>query len=1155
MPRIDNFISQQTSTSSRWSLSDAWIVNGGKYICLEFTNTISSSGVWNLATQNLTLESDSGGNLFASLKHVQYESRTGETLVYLIGELSRIVSRTEIITMPSTSQLATSTDGKHCLSTSQITVRNFSNCDSSGNPSYSLRSGSNTNNLKATDLSASSSYSLVSTTVPSGGIWGNLSTVIGDLTYNASDADFNNKPSITLSSEFIGKLNGFTLSPVSDSFTWFVVLRITDGSAFYISYVDEQGGTFVGSDLETIARPIRRFSPDAWFVTTQLNLTNDITYDITNIWTVLNTTTNKGKQEFDIANSSPRTCETGNLKSRTITLGIRFDNSTDTVTFFTGNGNIISKTTISSLENFSGGDFFSIRTGLGTVKISEFRKFSTALTDNQIQEYTAFLDNKYGTNAKQIHIDLSSGNDTTGTGTSSLPYKTISKGLNDVVVGSGDQLLLKCGSSLTNSNEIVIDSPQSGTPLGYSPDYPFVIGYYSTRSSGRPEIDFDISADSYIKINTKKDNVCLNGIYLHSSERVPYTASYGSMLTNLSAGKGRGVGIEYDVSHDSNFIPSSFQIVDSDIANCFRHSVCLRSSSTTFPNQLKYSSARRNIIRESVNPSNVLNQDHEPNLSASSNYNFGIAGIYGESIGGCSILENIFYRIGWYPEFIVGYVTSATYASSDTSFTGLDILSLPSAAWNNASSEDDDIQRIKITLINASPANNKNGKIKSIVSNKLSIKSDGASSTGLLNGNTVNFQVIDGLPRNAGNADIVLMGKRTSGTQAATVEFSCLGPYILANNIHMEPSGYLVLSHPSYYTNRNIAQNIQYGYQASPDYSTFEYNFIGGSVGTDQIRKSPKSRISGQEHSIGNINTSHYGTEHAWHIKTPKNFRSKKIQINNNIVYIPKSYAYGGSPSYDAPSFATYPPYYPSASIFIDSTPTGLGSFINIQKNTFHNIPGSVVIYASNNTSDDINIERNILDQEVTFTAGTNGDRTSQFFYSFIDPFTTNTGDYLIPSYGGTLNFNVYNRSNATSDPNLNSDVHILTQNSSLDPFDLTFQEWKDASSDDGIWKDIQYATSGRDLNLYAYDQLGFNTSAIDFITNAISVLDGGWSNAYSAENVLNYIRQGYVPTNLNKSDYNNDYVGAVEFTSSGTPSFNVFYTKYTILHGFGRGY
>jgi len=1203
MPRHDNFI--PVSNFPTWRLTDAWIPVGGSWLYLEFTARSTQTPLeWTVQNPSLIL-SATDGNVVATYEAVSYHERGAGSVVTAAYKLSRVVSRTETIHIQSTGNArlleTTPFTWEAGLSVTNPPVRNYGNCDSSGNPLYSLRSGNSTSVAKTIysyPHAPVDGMQLRGRDTLSGGTLSqgttSMSTLSGGLTKSPNDFRFNNKDSVLLSGDFLGKLqsNGidYQWQPQTQYRGGAFVLFMQEGSVFAISSIQDTtddggtpvrpGGTGVGDtdgpdeivgvipsfDDGVVAGPSR--PPKSGIIQR---------FDLITISTITKT------MRITIPGIEEVVVPLGKISERAIIFGFRWSQQDFEINIIGPNGQVIKSFDSSLVPDFPvPQDYLGLRSS-GNVWLGEFAFFNTGQNwsnDAFVQEFVAMLDHEYGTPAREVYVDFQNGSDTLSGSSPANAVRTLSRAMQQVAVGSGDQILCKTGTTVPQRSSAYTLGIGDGVPLGYSPDFPFVLGYYDNRSNGRVETDFQVGASSFLNIECLNPNVAVHGHRFKSAQRDPQDpefVGYTTMRANASIEGGQGFGIVYDQPLLPNAISGSIQVVDTEIANAARHSICLRtydpSDNENDPEQFKYSGGYRTIIHDSWNPRSVDTQNPEPIRTGGDPglpQSYGIAGVYCEGVSGLHFADALFYRVGWQPNVIVAGISNALVSTNSrgTIFktttapatTGMD--NLP-PSWIFASNPDPlisnntDDQRVHIVGRNGSPVSiyaTVFRTVDSFFDTPLRIEfKENRVDLGLNGLDRVDAYLLDGGARTSGNMDFVFNAPGNTTAQNQTVTNRCLGLFGIVDTVHIESSGYIVMSQPSYFVYGMVSENNLYGLNFSPDYTHVDMSFFGGTAGTDYARRHSNSTYSGAsatpvpagtEVKVGSLTVDHGFAKHAWVMRTPFNSSSKRAKVDHNIVAYFGGTNLSGSVDYDEDNSR-----YPSAAFYFGPQPNpGVPGKIDITYCTVHGMPGSAINVAYPGTQTELNIRRVLIDQPLPFND------TANFAYAFDFPYRSNNTAVIGSSVGvNYLEFNLYNQNN------LGASSGAFTFARTSNTLNSSFTGWTlRADTGDPRWKDISFATAGASIPTYNVDVLAGTPSVVGFATTAIAAHADGWDSDYTAGAILGYLRDCYLPTNLDAADYGNDYLGAVEFGFGSPPVDPPFLPQNAItgtFFNYGRGF
>lgn len=1135
----DNFFTISNNPSG-FSLADAWVVLGGNYIVLEFAKTgvppcatstggvgggtptcDLTEGVWQNSIPEMLFVA-TGGNFIGTIVQVTHEYRLlpdFRTVVLVKIRLPRTVAQTETVQIvPVVGPIATDGTSTVTFTGSTTTIRNYSCSDSSGAPTYALRTGASSYIKQVSPLlDASRVFNLSGGTLANGILTGTgltVNTTRGTISQINTDPHFNNERGFQTDSNWIGKLQNFTGQGAA--FTWYFAVRMSVGSTLFYSKVTESGGG-TGPTIEDKPTPIGDLA-----FTVNTNNNSSVSYTSTDYWAL----SEPGKNHT-LTWQQPGTdiVYTGDCSNRTYVFALRSDGTN--ISIHQGGGNTVEQVAhVASNATLDANSYYALRS-FGQVKFAEFCHISRKVSDTDVQEHLAFLDKKYNTQAKAFYVDLNAGLDSNTGETTGSPYLTLEKALSRCLACYGDHVYIKNDGTNTRTNVLDLEYHESGVgPLGYSPEYPFVLGTYGTRTT-RPAIDFDYGVSHYIRSNARNENISINGIHLLSTERDILHGSFAGQAALKT--ETDGYGIQLRASFNTQPCASSLQVSDCEIERCLRHPVSVENTSSSQHYGAKYSGVRKTLIHDCYNFNYMSeNQSHEI-----SSVNYGIAGIYTENLTGFSVEDLTFFRVGWSPDLVVD--SGITNLSGD--FNGTAILSsalFPFATayepWAGSNNSVHNIQRVRISEINGSPTEQFVFISSAIyypgsgISYGLPVKSFGGI---LSNGNTCKFSVLDPLPKCYANCDIVFGN-------------DMYGSLIVSDSIFLDSSGLNIFSTHSYYAYGCVSQDNQVGFQTASEYTKISTNYFGGSCGTNVIRKSPNaasnSLLSIRNHQfvdeVANMKRS---------IITSKFLGAVNLEITNNIFS-------GITTSAGVLGFGTLTNGLFSSGIYFN-TNTAKMQRATVTKNTFHGIIGTCIAYFTteqNNNNIQVQISRNIFDQQFEYG-------NFDWMYAFRNPFSAQSSfGWFVINFGGPTNKNIYSRLNGSTAP--------TTQDfaSRLGAFveDVTFQIWQNwAVTDSGDWANITYADEFRSLNTYNSDILGITESVGDFFESAIVAHEDGWDTSYSASEIISYIREGWRPTNLDQANYNNDYVGAVSFDfTPPTVTFNPAFGQSQTLFGYGKG-
>ena len=1152
MSSYDSFFSGIPSNSSGYSLTDAWVVSGGNYINLEFSRNFVPSCVtagvgstcditephWASVISDIQFVSSSG-NIICEVVHVSHEYRisANTTVVVLKLKTPRIVSRSESIFLPNIIGNIAQDESKNrsvTYSGGNRLIRNYSSVDQVGGISFGLRSGSSPYIKKSDPLLANGRvFRLSDSDVFNGSIEGEGVTVLstrGFVTEIPSDPLFNGLKSFSTNNNWIGKLNSF--SGAGSSFTWYAVVNIPEESDFSYSVVSETGGSQNGNLDEFTREP----APQLKFIVTNNNSFNSgsgVNYALSNKWTISSITNSHRFQWGSPTGVSP----TGKISNRTLCIAIRSNGTEIWTHTFAGNIlNVVNQS--ASNQTLSASEYYALRSA-GNVKFSEFIHINRFVSDIEVKEHLSFLDDKYATKQSEFYVDPTLGSNLNNGTSSGTPFAGITTAISNCLAGAGDRIYLKNGEQFNLSSKIFPRvTPTSLAPLGYSPDYPFVISTYGSRALGRPILNYTGNVSHYIESNQAGENIAISGIHLKSNQRNILNGSFVGQQAMKAYEN--GFGIQFKPSVFSLVNSNSLFVSDCEIQNALRSGVSIIGQTSGVLSGGKYSSVLKTYFHDCYNakyPS--TNQEHSGSTGA-----YGVSGIYVEGVSGFYSGDNTFFRVGWSPHLVVDSgITSATGTYNSTTNT---IVSPALAggfvqgyqSWQGASSsQSHNIQRVQFQSINGNPSDFfafvSSGINVNPNTGEFGISLKAANFNSVPPGSTVVFSILDPMPKTVGNSNIIFGGSNA-------------GPFIVSNNIFIDSSGYDVISSPSLYQSDCVSESNQFGTLTSSDYTKLSGNFYSSSCSdtfSAIVRKSPGG-VNGSILTIGKNQVIDRSAVRNSFIQTPPDTGLVNLEIFNNI--------FSGS-SQAEPNF-NFPNKKASAGIFFDKNLVN-NARSQVRKNTFYSMHGTAIGYYTQDKSNSnlsVQMNRNIIDQVANYDF--------EYFYAFQDPYfnidSTAWNSGFI-NFGGTANRNIYSKQDSPTTPQT-TDFASGIRFSIFNPADVSFNQWASFvfSDSSAEWTNIIYQDESRNLSVYT-GSLGIGTTcAIDFATNAISNSNtNGWNSLYSASEVLDFIRAGWTPTSLNQADYGGDYVGAVPFNfTPPAAEFLPFLVNNYTYFGYGRG-
>lgn len=1151
MPSIDSFNTRQTPTSTQWVFSDAWIPVGGHFLYVEFYNNREiSTNRW-LLRDTPNIQTDDSTELRMTPKYITTENdgSIDESRIVCVYKLSRQVKRSETITITNFDIgffAQNLSEGTAISTESTVNVRNYSNIAASGQVEYPQRIGASPNTKKtapSTDPNLAFAFTTDSIVTDNDagranakwvGTGDNLITDDRSFTRAiGNDATANGLNANRFSAVSFNYLENTFFSPCTDSFTILFHGASLQRPVGNISNIEFGYGTD-RFDFERIL----------FF---EYNETGRVTVEIDTVG-------------VDVYSRGYPDINTGGAANSYSTgpLGIRWNHLNATYDIFTFNGHKIASKTVTIPKNVEQvGDLkFGIKINQTRYSMHELYGISAAISDEKIQEYCAYLDDRFQNRSKTIRVNPNMGSDSDVEQTSD--YRTLEFAMQNVHIGRGDRILFDSGTTAAISDEngywITSASFEDKKSIGYSPDYPFVIGSDSDVSTNsKPITSFSNDCKYFVRSELDTALMAIHNHRFVSEERDPSDASYVGFASIAfgPATTGEGFGICYRGESSRIKQPDSVQIVDCEIANTTRHAVSLTQKGPQAASQLKYSGLYNCIIHDCWNPHSYKNTQFEP-FTVTPNY--GIAGIYTEGLHSLCVDGLLTFRVGWQPDVEIGGVSGAIYDSTDLTLASVGISEsfYFFEGWVSGASDFSDIQRIRIDNINGSPSGDTSVTLSSIAGITATINSAIPTAS---NNDVIDFTILDGAPRNSGLADIVFNGIPNTKNDTGVL-YESYGFYTVYNHISIESGGHTVISGGPFASNTFVVDSNQFGMLLPANNSSYaEFGFFGSTYGTDFVRKLPESQFD--QPVVGRTDVPVYdSSQYGWFITYPKTLQIPYSEITRCIFNGQEQTGFIGSENVDSDDPTGN--IYPSACIAFDGLElseresgkdgpitTSSGSVrARFSKNTFRNMPGSFILVGTAGPGYDITVERNIYDQEVAFASA--GELLYNYKHPFIEDLTTEVPSFSLQPY------NIFNR----FDSNLIDSLAIVN----IETDDTrTFNQWKTLAADPIEWATVAYEDAGiRNVQTYNFASLGNSTSAVNFATNAIGAFSTGWQSSYSAISVFDYITAGYKPTNLFITNYEDDFIGAVAFTATSAveaPTFGIYYTGRTQLLGFGRGF
>lgn len=1197
MARIDDFNTEIAPVGNIWTVTDAWVGLGGKWLTVQFTGLNPTYSEWK-KTDNGFVAIDIDGVLNnAPVVHVTSQIIGGTKYVNVMCRVENQINRSQVLTAGVSIPLATNPDGGSCIITQEINVRNYSNVDSSGDLSYPLRTGNTENNIAASDPrnDASAVVRLRASDGLNGGFWTGLSdelgTENGSMSYIASDPDFNDLPTIQLTNGFIGSFSNLNYN-FKNPFTVMMVWN-PESSLSRMSFMrtgespgtGNPGGGGPGDGFPGDGPGIVPINFACSVVSIQSQAT-DWEMDRFLDWR----TDELGLCSFCVEDGNPINTYRGDGEGRTAVIGFTWDGEYGR--FFTSNGRTMNRSRRLTLRelDLSGiyNDYFGIQANFGNSKVSDIYVWQSALADATIQKYSAFLDSRYQTSARQIFVDPQSGTPFRNLGglNSSQPYKFITTALNRVLAGHGDQILVKTGSTfgLDDPIDLMIFGNTSASrdiPMGYSPDYPFLLGTYGSIGDGRPDYNFNDDTVQYVGLSSGLDCIAIHQQRFRSSYRDPYSVDYvgyNKLRTNSAGSNGKGFGVIYygasSGGGDENAVASGVMVTETEIANTARHHVAIKSANTADRLNNKFGGSYRSVYRDSWNPSEVSRGATGNNMyhgleGDSNDDRRGMAGIYVESTGGFITEQNLFYRVGWQPGVTVAEGLIGTKDTSNNLAVASGGMSTGIVAWSHATNPDLDTQRVLVLESNGGAAVSPPGEVwlsalTGTNSVTISDADEGPTRFTDYTGTTLGVAIIDGAPRHETNVDVYYAGYYDPAVGSPLENGPNIGPLIVSNNIHIESSGYTTISEQGYVYYGNILQNCMTGPLASIGETNCSYNFMGGTSGVDRVRvagdikNSLDSIFTGGGLRAGSlrIGTTPYGVQRFLSVTQPFSGETPEyIRLNNNIQFIESPNDMVGSTSYFASTADFVGAEFAGGMIFM----MGPADEVLVEKNTTHASPGSVYYLggANENGVTVIQFNRNIAAQTLDFASSALYSSVTQKYVYGARKWNQSSGEIVRTNdtaiQGGLHNIYYITGGFITTALDMPF-IHLTPKvNEGTDP-DGGFSFWynrKGSFSDEfqtAQFTLVDYEDVGR--SLHTYNGLG----TYEFASVAIAAHHQGYSSALSGDSALEWIRAGWKPTGRDAANYGNDYFGAVEFAISTGLTIAPLTTT-THFHGFGRGF
>lgn len=802
------------------------------------------------------------------------------------------------------------------------------------------------------------------------------------------------------------------------------------------------------------------------------------------------------------------------------------------------------------------------------VTLAAMYGFRGKMTSEEIERFSFFLDHKYQTEAKRFYLDpetqvaLQDRN-----GEEATPWKTFSEiPENALLGGSGDQIVIQSGTSLGSQDPVwfvgekfyalTADQAGSNAPLGYnigySPEYPFFIG--CTDANNRPVMDFDddraasgplaYESSHYIRLTSQKANFAVANLILTCPKRDAAGVSFaGVNLTGNVVSAFRGFNSAGIVKEDRRIgagstnqnivFPNVFeglQVQNTQIEHQGT-GVWLRPyGGTTYGNHSNsvatavYNSTMNNLwltnqaFVSSGNP--VVPEGH-------------VSGVRIESGSFAIIKANRFHQIGKTSVELYSGVTGVTgvYAQATKGVTASASLS------GNAGSSRPVVMRVSSQSAGVTKAKTYVNESPSTIGTYFVLQTDAI-------GQDANDIIIDqvGLvtPNSWSNTAIWIgRGSREDSQNAL------YGGAIIAENIITDTGGGVFCSMPSLIEN-NVVQDAIIGINISTDLNMIVQNntiiqtddYVGDeqaaqSDETNELQASSSEaygRLVQKPHYDGIVGRNSIG------IQVREDYlptATETMQIRNNIlasiredasqrfVSVPDSGATFGLNS----GFLVYP------------------GNINIQNNTIYGWASSQLTTINADTSLEVSgldVVLNIFETGPVSAATDRSNWAQIVSNSTLDP----DGDDAetrssIPPSAMNVERNHFDTSDGGFDIRVNQTVQRWTNN-----------QYATNVSQTDIFGDVKFVGSTRSIQAYADEFYGVTTLGAFY--GSVSRSSGISGATGSAGSVNNWIRSGFVPTNLQKANYSGSFVGALDFDDGVVigSSFASQYSSPTVIVG-----
>lgn len=806
--------------------------------------------------------------------------------------------------------------------------------------------------------------------------------------------------------------------------------------------------------------------------------------------------------------------------------------------------------------------------GFDGVTLAAMYGFRGRMTSEEIERFSFFLDNKYQTEAKRFYLNpetqVASQN---RNGEEATPWKTFSEiPENALLGGSGDQIVIQSGTSLGGQDPIwfvgekfyALTANQAGSnaPLGYnigySPEYPFFIG--CTDAENRPVMDFDddratngplaYESSHYIRLTSQKANFATANLILTCPKRDAGGVSFaGVNLTGNAVSTFRGLNSAGIVKEDRRIgagntdrnivFPNIFeglQVQNTQIEHQGT-GVWLRPyGGTTYGDHSN--SVATAVYNCTMNNLWLTNQT----FTSSSNPvvpEGHVSGVRIESGSFALIKANRFHQIGKTSVELYSGVTGVTGVYEDATRGVTVSESLSGQAGNSrpvvmlVSSVTAGVTEVK-TYVNESP---------STIGKYFVLQTEAIDES-------VPDLVIDqvGLvtPNSWSNTAVWIgRGSRVDSQNAL------YGGAIIAENIITDTGGGVFCSMPSLIEN-NVVQDAIIGINISTDLNMIVQNNAiiqtDDYVGDEQAAQSDETnelQASSNEAYGRLVQKPHYDAmagRNSVGIQIREDYlptATETMQIRNNILASIREDA--------SQKFVSVPDN--GATFGLNSGFLVYPGNINIRNNTVYGWASSQLTTINADTS----LEVSGLDVVLNiFETGPVSAATDRSNWAQIVSNST-----LDPDGDDAENRNSISPSAIDVERN-----HFDTTDGGFDiRINQTVQRWANNQyatnvSQTDIFGGVEFVGPTRSVQAYADEFYGVTT--LNSFYGSVSRSSGISGATGSAGSVNDWIRNGFVPTNLQKANYSGSFVGALDFDDGVVTgsSFASQYSSPTVIVG-----